>query len=436
MKKPIFFLLVICLSAGTAQAGNLQSKSSSERLLEQNGDFFSANLRLLEQKQRAQHLWNQEFAESCRRRSPADPAVINLEADYILSTQFLESGNPASGALNNVYGAPTWVVPRENALAILALIQSSKLNGNAGDLQRAQQAADYLVRVQDVDGGWFDQYSYADPYLLSKSPTQTAEVMMAFDKLGYGAARYASMKKGAEFLMLLQDPANKGGIDDGLISGGKKDDGTFQTWRWTSDNSFAYLALKAAEHWAARKGDTAFAKKAGKAANRVLSGINNYLYVSNPSDPDFGVWRRVIDENGTPVDPTYHEWINYAPQMLDLPAKGVGKKIVGEWIHNTFQKADGSVVWDDRWFADRKSPGFSFQASLVWLDLGQKQYADAAVNWAKNSGLWQTTPDANGISGGWIDWTQGSETAPWWQRFIDTSFYFISVLNGGYDFRS
>ena len=362
-----------------------------------------------------------------------------LDGRYVLESQFVSPNHPANGAINNVFGAPTWVVPRENALAILELLQSAAILGPQADqtngyTQKANLAADYLVRVQGADGGWYDQYSYENPVTLSKSPTQTAEVMIAFQKLGFAQGRYTSMKNGAIFLMSLQNPANKGGSDDGLISGGKDSNGNFVTWRWTSDNSFAYWALIAASQWASNAQDNAFAQTTRQAADKILKGINDYLYVSNPSDPDNGVWRRVIDQNHNVIDPAFHEWINYAPQMLDLPARGVGSKKVGDWIHRVLQKSDGSVVWNDGSERNRKSPGFSFQAALVWQDLGQTQFAKSALNWANNSGLWQLTPDSNGVTGGWIDWIENGTPAPSWQRFIDTSFYATSALNGGYDF--
>jgi hypothetical protein len=37
----------------------------------------------------------------------SDLVGIRLEADYILSCQFWEPGNPAHGAINNVHGDPT-----------------------------------------------------------------------------------------------------------------------------------------------------------------------------------------------------------------------------------------------------------------------------------------------------------------------------------------
>ncbi len=452
--------ICILLSTGATFAADLThtKTKSNVTLPATNSAFSTQNIREILQHQQAQQAADDiqnELARSkthvvlaetdnkhCPKLSDADLQQVIIDANYILSSQYLNPTDPAHGAINNVNitGAsnakPDWVVPRENGLAILALVQAYENTGNKEYLKRAQLAADYLVRIQDTDGGWFDQYNYAEPSVKSKSPTQTAEVMMALGKLGFSKARYAAMKKGAQFLMSLQDVANKGGLDDGLIGGGKKEDGSYHTWRWTSDNSFAWLALKDTQKWALMRGDLKFAREAGQSAHRILEGINTSLYVDDPSDPDYGVWRRAIDENGNAIDPTYHEWINYAPQMLDLPAVGVGKQIVGEWIHKTFQKEDGSVVWDDRWFSDRKSPGYSFQASLVWLDLGQTQYAAAAKNWALNSGLKQLTPDPNGVAGNWVDWSQNGSTAPWWERFIDTSFYWISVVNGGYNFRS
>ena len=56
------------------------------------------------------------------------------------------------------------------------------------------------------------------------------------------------------------------------------------------------------------------------------------------------------------------------------------------------------------------------------------------TDWAAGSGLWQKTEDYNGIKGGWVDWVEPTYPAEWWLRFIDTSFYAISIMNGGYYF--
>ena len=51
---------------------------------------------------------------------PTPEEKIRMEADYILACQYTGPG-PAYGAINNIYGAPTWVVPSENGMAILGL---------------------------------------------------------------------------------------------------------------------------------------------------------------------------------------------------------------------------------------------------------------------------------------------------------------------------
>jgi len=368
--------------------------------------------------------------------------MAEVEARYILQCQFMDSTDPAFGCINNIFGKePTWVVPRENAMAILGLVMASEIFGNKEYFDRAQLAADYLVKVQDKDGAWFNQYSYCEPgdpqnpknkEAWAKSPTQTAEVMIAFYKLGFSAKRYAAMKKAALYLIGCQ----KNGGDGYLLGGGKDADGNYRQWRWASDNSYAYQALKAAEIWGITKKDYKFSIFCSQGAKKILSGIDSTLYIKDTSNPDYGVWYRVVDSLNQPIAVEHHDWINYAPQMLDLPAYGVNNEIVGDWIHNNLQKEGGACIWDDDDFSTRKSPGFSFQAALCWRDLGESKYYFPALDWALNSGLWQTKVDENGSLGGWIDWVDEvkKERAGWWEKFIDTSFYAIAAFNGGYDF--
>jgi hypothetical protein len=381
---------------------------------------------------------------------------IRSEANYILSCQYMVTeadpvyGN-GYGAINDVRGFPTWVVPRENSMAILGLILAAQHLNDSTYLERAQLAADYLVRIQDTDGAWYNQYGYATPGDINhpedtepkaKSPTQTAEVMIALYKLGYVESRYTAMKKGAQYLMECQNVANKDGNDDGLICGGKEITGNYRDLRWTSDNSYGYQALKAAQGWALIQGDETFAQTCALAAQRVIDGIDNYLYHAP-------IWYVAIDGSGnTRVNPdpaqygSLPNWISYAPQMLDLPANGVNAQAIGEWINNTFQQPDGSCLgydYDDkeaqpsRRLKTRKYPGLSFQAALAWYDLGQNTFAESAKNWAYNSGL-------NHPDGGWIDWVEVSPDAGTpavnWKRFIDTSFYAIATLKGGYSFNT
>ena len=369
---------------------------------------------------------------------------IRTEADYILACQYRGAGS-AFGAINNVYGPPTWVVPRENGVAIFGLLEAARVLGDEQYKVGAQCAADYLVRMQQQDGCWCNQYIYGAPTNMTKSPTQTAEVMMALFKLGYRANtadsrdRYDAMKKGAECLMSFQEVANKGGQNDGLLGGGKDADGVYRKWRWTHDNAYAYWALRMAAFWASQGGESAFAARCNSSAQQIEKGLMAHMY--NASS---GVWHIAIDEDGEPQWITDLEnrpsWVQYAPVMLDLPL-GVDRQRVGEWIHTTLQQDDGSVIGltsDGEGEVTRKYPGYAFQSSLVWLDTGQTDYAQAAMGWAEMSGLWQTEPDSQEITGGWVDWvevTPNPEMRPeTWERYIDTSAYAIFGWNGGYDF--
>ncbi len=275
---------------------------------------------------------------------------IKIEADYIPACQYTVPGE-AYGALNNIYGAPTWVVPSENTMAILGLDLAAQLLADPLYRDRAEAAADYLVRVQQPDGAWCDQYDHATCIDPAKSPRHTAEVMMALHRLGYphdNESRYLAMQRGAEYLMACQDAAYKGGVDDGLLGGGKNEDGQWNRWRWTHDNGYAYWALKATQDWAASKGDLAFVNRTAVSAGRILEGIDQHL-----ADPASPVWYIAVDENDVPLKnphlpclpttaPAYPSWIQYSPQMLDVPVSGVNLPAVGEWIYQTFTPADGS----------------------------------------------------------------------------------------------
>ena len=379
----------------------------------------------------------------------AQQSTLEIElrraADYILACQLDTAhdtcGSPAAdGAINDVYPAPDaagcrtfdWIVPRENALASLALALAFDETADARYRDAGERALSYLVAIQDAsDGAWYDRYVFDAPALdAGKSPTQTAEVMLALYRYGATPSRIDAMLAGADYLIACADPANKGGADDGLVAGGLGADGLFQSERWASDNAFAYQALRAASRWAWDAGDLARAAGYASAAARILDGIDQSL-----RDPASGVWRRVVDGDGVPLAGAA-DWIDYAPAMLDLPAVGVRAQAVGSWIADTLQGADGAVRWNDGAQFGRRSPGFSLQASLVWFDLVQQPYLDAAFGWLYGSSLYaaRSLPDEHGIVGGWVDWEEDGAAAPAWQRFVDTEFYWVAGLLGGYDF--
>ncbi len=119
---------------------------------------------------------------------PQTAADLEREADYILKCQYLSSSpssDPAHGALNNVFGLPTWVSPRENALAILGLLRAAEVLKKPLYAQRAALAGGYLLRLQDpADGAWASQFDHDRVVDGSKPPNQTAEVMIGLYCLG------------------------------------------------------------------------------------------------------------------------------------------------------------------------------------------------------------------------------------------------------------
>lgn len=402
---------------------------------------------------------HQEFEHGiikCNGRLVTEDFTLNkkvrLEADYILSTRCqVDASHPGYGALNNVIPGNEcdWIKPRENAMAILGLILATDITGDVEYLVTAQATADFLTQVQDSDGAWFGQYrvigSNVEPYSdLNKSPTDTAEVMIAFAKLGYDADRWEPMRRGANYLLWLQNPKNKEGQNDGLVAGGKSSGGGVFTDRWAHDNAYAYQALNGAANWAFQREDYQLASRYASAANQIKNGINEFFWAGS-------YWHTRLDKIGTaydapdPSDNSYqaYGWINYAPQMLDVPVNGVGESKIGNWMHNQFQlpEHNGAVSENNEVDPGERtcgnngggsclSPGFSFQAALAWYDLNQSIYASSAIDWAEQSGLWCINCD-----GGWIDWWEyGNYAAPVWQRFIDTSFYAIAAWSGGYDF--
>jgi hypothetical protein len=352
---------------------------------------------------------------------------IAAEANFILSTQLNNHKHPAYGALNDVPAGFMqqwfWIVPRENALAMMGLLLAHELIGEESYKEAALRVASFLPKIQDpTDGSWFNQYYFLKPFDdVAKSPTQAAEVMMAYKKLRFKEELLNSMILGAEYLLSCMDVKNKAGIDDGLICGGKSINGEFNSDRWTQDNAFGFIALSAASEWCDIAGKKNLSDKFSEAADRVLEGINKYLF-----DQSIGVWHKSINKYNAPTD-SIKEWGNYSPVMLGLPVK-YDAEHVGEWVHQTFQLESGAVRQNTGEGFDKLSPGFSFQAAIAWFNTGHLEYISQALNWAKESGLWHR-------KGGWIDWqTTNGKRAPSWQRFIDTSFYSLATLNEGYKF--
>jgi hypothetical protein len=83
---------------------------------------------------------------------------MRIEADYTPSCQYIKDPqHPAYGAINNVYGDPTWVVPRENDMAILgSVVASESLNDTSYPEQARSDGAWYANAGGDqtIAYGW------------------------------------------------------------------------------------------------------------------------------------------------------------------------------------------------------------------------------------------------------------------------------------------
>ncbi|MEK7476813.1 MAG: hypothetical protein AAB152_14420 [Candidatus Coatesbacteria bacterium] len=330
-----------------------------------------------------------------------DPAI---EFQHLRACQYLSATDPADGAINDLWGGPTWVVPGEMAVAGWVLAR-----GGFG--AEAAAAASYLARIQNADGSWCNQYSGTVAVDSGRYARHTAQAVFFLAAAGGHAAAIAA---GTAWLAALQDPAVKQGSDDGLVCGGYDGTGAVLTDRWTSDNAFAVLAFDVA-------GD-------GARRDRIVAALNALLRTGDH-------WVRSIDKNGVTSDGTFG-WINFAPAFLDLRYRGVAYPSgLASGIRARIQESAGVNAGAVREFADgpKYMPGIGFQASLAWASAGDPAAAQAHTAWAETtSGLWQSAADANGDAGGWIDWsyTAGGGTANWWERFVDTSAYAIMVAKG------
>src|SRR5689334_13391236 len=109
-----------------------------------------------------------------RPAAALDPA---LEFQHILNCRVAAPSATAYGAINDLWGAPTWIVPGEMAIAALVL-------DRGGYAAQARAAADYLVRIQEPDGCWRNQYAGTVWTDGNRYARQTAEVMMLLGRLG------------------------------------------------------------------------------------------------------------------------------------------------------------------------------------------------------------------------------------------------------------
>jgi len=481
--------------------------------------------------------------------------AANLPAEYqhIIDCQDLNASSATYGAINDVTGSATWIVPGEMAFAAMVLKRG-------GYTTNANLAAAFLARIQNADGSWSNQYAKSGTSVVvtdaAKNSRQTAQVVLALKNIG-GSTYTTNANNGANWLNGHLVTAGTGK----LIDGGLDASGNVLINRWASDNSFAAAAYNAVGYTTQR--------------DAVVNGINSVLKTTDH-------WYAAVNGSNVPLAESSYTWVDFAPAFMNLKTIGVqyptgaAQKIIEEL--QVLGGPDDGAVWENGSHV-HYMPGIGFQAAVaiesigepdkaaaiasatVTMDTGTKHagaqsiksvlsaptgshggtfriktitrsvdestatsfsvwvkdmqgnntvqlklvdssgavsnavwsataatqnvwskvswnlsgfsgidkahiaamevyewnngtyYFDDATflvgsnnksfqdsetfayrhdNWAMTaSGLLQSTPDASGNSGGWIDWKDPvtGATAPQWQRFIDTSAYFIMAEN-------
>mmetsp|Transcript_98398 Transcript_98398/g.195098 ORF Transcript_98398/g.195098 Transcript_98398/m.195098 type:complete len:455 (-) Transcript_98398:74-1438(-) len=324
-------------------------------------------------------------------------AAQDLDVNYILLCQSQGRGAPV-GAINNVYPGNdySWIVPSEMAVAGYTLL-------SLGQVVPARVAGDYLAAVQLPDGSWADQYHGSASMRASGSTRYTVQPVMFMAALhARGVGSFSTVLKRARSWLISRSNPN------GLLTGGDNPD------FWLSDNAYAVVAWH-------RLGE--FDRR-----DAAVRAINQHFMAGD-------CWHQNLRSSDLSPGPGPFGWVHFAPAMLGLQAFGVTyPNGLADRMRNSLvvgQGPDAGAVLDAEG-SSKRMPGIGFQASLAWRDLGAGQLADSHRSWAESkSGLWQTTPDVNGISGGWVDWKLADGTrAPASQRFIDSSAYYLMVVRG------
>ena len=193
--------------------------------------------------------------------------LARLEADYILACQDTSPTDPAYGAINNVYGAPTWVVPSEVAMATLGLNAASDILNDPRYGVEPNWPLTTSLRCNNLTAlGTTNTVMHLPSIqsLRSRTPAQNRLVKLPRSCLRCTSwtttptdtmpwktalstcwtAKIWSTK--AVIMMVYWEPANP--------------QGQFQSWRWMHDNAYAYWALRRPSR--------------GRSERRYFSGFN------------------------------------------------------------------------------------------------------------------------------------------------------------------
>ncbi|MBN1696782.1 MAG: hypothetical protein JW881_04655 [Spirochaetales bacterium] len=392
------------------------------------------------------------------------------------------SGGEAYGCLNVVRiheKGPDYVHPGEAGIAAIGfmrgVIELSKRNRDIGEFDRVlhkfftewscvnAKGGAQNFRPDDPDeGAWAAKVYYSrwgDFQGISEWNTlPTAQMIIAMWKyheylsgLGESVRDAAwldlarpSVQRAADFLCRMADPVH------GLVrSNSRAPD------MWIGNASFAAAALQCAARWAGLRGEERY----GECASRIVEGIREMR------DRDrWALYYKVRRaETGLPDYDNCIDQLCFVPfeaDILDPSDRFAGE--ISDWWTDPGRGADFSMTcrtgdpldwryWGTHWkhyFAaneenERLYPGPGFQlAKVEWKHgnaTGGPRYTERAARRfrfgydKKYSNLWFGSDGRNeaGVGNGIVDWRNENDyekTAGSWERYIDTSSYFIQVI--------
>ena len=414
--------------------------------------------------------------------------ALTKEANYLCDASFTEYATnhsdavpsaDAYGAINDVriyHSGPDWVRPGESAIAAIGLMAAARQLHTANkdtaryDAVLPQFFQTWLLlrrqgwdtNAKDADfggmarrvyydgaGHWQrnDAYSTGTTGIMVVAMWKYAEYLTATGQRPEAAQwlrdAWPIAQAAGDYLRRTYDRRYR------LVRGSA----TLQDL-WVSDSVFSADALRCLACWAmAVKQTIAFGYTA--LANQLLQGIQ--AMQDTGAKKNFFKFR----SRAQGYKPTYGAWIDqlcFLPYEADaLPASSLFARQISDWwteggegVSMTAQTDTPSgwryygVHWH-YYFAARPEnaylyPGPSLQlAEMEWKagtalhDPVLMQRARHRFEWVKSaaySNLWLENTSEAGVGGGIADWRDGgnyTHKADDWQRFVDTSSYFIQV---------
>ena len=421
-------------------------------------------------------------------KSEADYIVNCSFTEQTKNNAQVQTSDAAYGALNNVRVAvgADWVRPGEGAMGIIGLMAAATQLKKSGEPTEKYDAVidaffqDWLLTnraaicQKDGDsnfGGFAPQLAYTDEGALKSAPTEfnsgtTGALLCALWKYAeYNRENYRSAQdqawingpayeialNGAKFIARCYNAKYQ------MVSPAPEIKGDL----WTVDSSLAVAGLRCVARWSAENGKSAALGDAATSPASLADQLAAGLEKMKDQSASKGFFKFLNSKDGSRSYGGNLDQLCFVPYETDAldPKADFAKEISDFWTDGangkrmTYQTGDPKswTYFGTRWHlyddtnaeSDRLTPGPGLQLAKVEWKNGNKTLRERAMNrfqFANSpdySNLWFGADNRSeaGVGGGIVDWRDAAQTdnkgaagrAPEWQRFVDTSAYFIEV---------